>query len=193
MTLIEGPRVRLRDWVPADVPRLAELLDPSRPWHATNGPYFGTPTAAETQNHVRSFSALATTPAADLPTPRTMLAIESEGLLIGAVTWYWEAKETDWRRMGIVIYDQDFWGRGLGTEAMALWTTYLFRTTDALRLDFATYSGNPAMIGIGRALDFVEEARFRQARRWAGGIHDAVVMGLLRSEWQQRRATWPGA
>lgn len=191
MTPIDGPQVRLRDWRPADMPRLADLLDPARPWHATNGPYFGTPTAADTENQMRNFSALAGTPGPDLPTPRTMLAIDTGGVLIGAVTWYWESKETDWRRMGIVIHDEDYWGQGLGTEAMALWTTYLFEVTDALRLDFATYSGNPGMIAIGRALGFVQEGRFRQARRWSGGVHDSLVMGLLRTEWEQVRRTWP--
>lgn len=188
---IQGPRLQLRDWRPADLPRLADLLDPARPWHATNGPYFGTPTAAQTQEELRRFSALAATPRTGLPTPRTMLAIEAGGVLIGAVTWYWESQETDWRRMGLVIQDEQYWGRGLGTEAMALWTSYLFDSTDALRLDFATYSGNPGMIAIGLTLGFVEEARLRQARRWAGGVHDSVVMGLLRDEWEQQRRRWP--
>ena len=188
---IEGPRLRLRDWTNADIERLPGLLDPDRPWHQTNGPYFGAPTEEQTRAQVDRFADLAGTPLAHLPVPRTMLAMEFEGRLIGVATWYWESKETDWRRMGVVIHDEDYWGEGLGTEAMAVWTSYLFETTDALRLDFATYSGNPGMIAIGRTLGFVEEGRFRAARRWSGGVHDSVVMGLLREEWEQVRTGWP--
>ncbi|EME63778.1 GNAT family N-acetyltransferase [Amycolatopsis decaplanina] len=87
--------------------------------------------------------------------------------------------------MGLVSYDERYWGGGFGTEALRMWTTYLFSRTDALRLDFATYSGNPGMITPGRRLGFVEEGRFRRARRWSGGVHDAVVYGALREEWDQ--------
>jgi RimJ/RimL family protein N-acetyltransferase len=39
------------------------------------------------------------------------------------------------------------------------------------------------MIAVGRKLGFTQEAVFRQARRWSGGVHDAIVFGVLRSEW----------
>ncbi|WP_158633072.1 GNAT family N-acetyltransferase [Amycolatopsis sp. WAC 01376] len=181
--VLEGEKVRLRDWRPSDLPSLEDLLDPARPWHKTNGPYFGTPTAAA----VASTAIELTTTKAERPDPRTSLAVCDLGddRLIGRVSWYWESRQTDWRRMGLVIYDERYWGGGFGTEALRLWTTYLFSRTDTLRLDFATFSGNPGMIAVGRRLGFVEEGRFRRARRWSGGVHDAVVYGVLREEWEQ--------
>ena len=83
-------------------------------------------------------------------------------------------RATDWRRMGLAIYDQRVWGRGYGSAALALWTGYLFDTTDTLRLDYATYSGNPGMIAVGRS-SVSPGSRCRQARRWSGGVHDAIV------------------
>lgn len=158
---------------------------PDRPWHDTNGPYFGRPAQAELDAVRRR---LVETADAELPDPRTSLAVvrRSDDLLVGSVSWYFESEETDWRRMGIVLWDEAVWGQGLGAEALALWTGYLFERTDALRLDVATYSGNPGMIALARRLGFVEEARIRRARRWAGGVHDAVVLGVLREEWQHR-------
>lgn len=97
--------------------------------------------------------------------------------MIGQVTWYWESEQTDWRRLGLAIYDERHWGGGLGTDAQRLWTDYLFARTDTLRLDFATFSGNPGMIAVGQRLGLAEEGRFRRARRWSGGVHDAVVYG----------------
>ena len=83
----------------------------------------------------------------------------------------------------MIVYDDDARGHGLGREARSLWTSYLFDSTDALRLDLATYSGNAAMIAVARRLGFIEEARLRKARRWAGGIDDSLVFGILREEW----------
>ena len=183
--LIEGQPVSLRDWTAVDVAPLRSWLDPGRPWHRTNGPYFAPMTDADADAITEAIAALAGTPPAELDSPRRNLAVVESATdrLVGRVDWYWECRETDWRRMGVVIYDESCWGRGYGTEALRLWTGYLFASTDALRLDYATYSGNPAMIAVGRRLGFVEEGRFRRARRWAGGVHDAVVMGVLREEW----------
>lgn len=197
--LLRGQSVLLRDLEPADGGRLAELMALDRPWRQTNGPYFGQPTREELAEEIVRFHGIAGTDHDQLPEPRTMFAIavsetgseHDTGRLVGLVSWYWESHATDWRRMGIAIHDETYWGRGLGTEAMALWTSYLFDHTDALRLDYATYSGNPGMVAVGRRLGFVEEARHRQARRWAGGVHDAVVMGVLRAEWDRLRGRWP--
>ncbi|KAA2264326.1 GNAT family N-acetyltransferase [Solihabitans fulvus] len=195
---IDGDPVCLRDWNSALLSDLPDLLDPTRPWHDTNGPYFGRMTEAEAAEQVRRTGELAALPAIERETPRRRLAVmeTATGRLVGEVSWYWESQETDWRRLGVLIYDETCWGRGYGTEALRLWTGYLFASTDALRLDYATFSGNPGMIATGRKLGFVEEGRFRRARRWAGGVHDSVVLGVLREEWVERHSLpdvdgWP--
>ena len=190
---LDGPTLRLRDYLPSDGERLGWLLGHERPWHQTNGPYFGLPTASQTSLNTEQMRLLAAKDHDSLPSPRTILGIEhrDSGELIGSVNWYYESAETDWRRMGLGIHDEGYWGLGLGTEALALWTSYLFESTDVLRMDFATYSGNPGMVTVGRNLGFIEEARIRQARRWSGGVHDSIVMGLLREEWEQVRGSWP--
>ncbi|MBD5787849.1 GNAT family N-acetyltransferase [Cellulosimicrobium terreum] len=68
---------------------------------------------------------------------------------------------------------------------------YLFSATDWVRLDYATWSGNAPMLGVGRALGFTEEGRFRQARVVDGVRHDSVVMGVLRDEWERAAAQDP--
>ncbi|SEE72545.1 GNAT family N-acetyltransferase [Ruania alba] len=181
---IVGTKIQLRDWTVHDLPRVHDLLRPDRPWHRTNGPYFGLPDAASMAQ------AAERTIARDPSEPRVTLGIETDGVLVGQVNWYWESEVTDWRRLGISIQDEAYWGRGLATEALALWTSYLFDATDTLRLDLATYSGNRGMLGVARRLGFVEEARMRKARRWSGGVHDAVVMGVLREEWDVLRTGW---
>ncbi len=134
----------------------------------------------------RDVAAEATAP--ELPTPRMRLAVAdiTDDRLLGSVGWYWESQETDWRRIGIVLYDPAVWSGGRGTEAVALWTTYLFETTDVVRLDCATWSGNARMCRVGEKLGWTLEARFREARVVDGQRYDSVVYGVLRSEWTAR-------
>jgi RimJ/RimL family protein N-acetyltransferase len=74
---------------------------------------------------------------------------------------------------------------------VALWTSYLFATTDIVRLDYATWSGNIGMCRIGSKLGWTEEGRFRQARVVEGRRYDSVVYGVLRSEWEARAVAGP--
>lgn len=108
--VLEGDKVRLRDWRRSDIGPLRDLLGPARSWHDTNGPYFGRPTAAEAD----AMALKLTKPTAALPDPRTNLAVADlqEDRVIGQVTWYWESDQTDRRRLGLAIYDERHWGVG---------------------------------------------------------------------------------
>lgn len=162
---------------------------PQHSWHDTNLPYYGRPTAADAQAQSQRLEAYVTADWSVRPSPRESLAIVTPtDRMVGSVTWYWESQATGWRRMGIVLFDPAARGVGIGSEALALWTTYLFANTSDRRLDFATYSGNEAMCAVGRRLGFVEEARFRRARPWQGVAYDGLVFGVLREEWEDRDA-----
>ncbi len=190
---IEGDRVRLRDWRAEDVDRLAGWFVPGAAWKEFDAPYYPLPDAAGRRQYLASRRASAG--ADDLPTPRTDLVIADPETdhLVGQVSWSFESQESDWRRMGIVLFDPARWGGGRGTEAIELWTSYLFATTDVVRLDYATWSGNIGMLRIGHKLGFVEEARFRKARDVNGCRYDSVVMGVLREDWPAARSAEPRA
>ena len=160
-----------------------EWLRPHHEWHAWDGPYFPRPTAAQADEICAQLRRRIT--AADWPTPRTgpVIADRDSDVLVGCVTWYYESEATDWRRIGVVLYDPASWSGGRGTEAVRLWTDYLFSSTDIARLDFATWSGHTAMCAIGSKLGWTEEARFRDARVVRGQRYDSVVYGVLRREW----------
>ena len=186
MIRLEASRTVVRDWKPADIEPLRTWMRPDARWHETNGPYFPRPTMQELQQNVERRRRESQSDPADRPDPRTSLAIATAHTdeLLGQVSWYWESEATDWRRMGIVIYDPANWCDGHGTEAMRLWTTYLFNSTETARLDLATYSGNPGMMGVARKLGFREEGRFRKARVVNGRFYDSLVYGILREEWR---------
>ena len=176
--------VVLRDWRADDVDQLGGWLQPGHRWQRLDAPYLPRPDAAGRRAVVEQLHDRVR--GADLPTPRQGLVVASadDQRFLGEVGWYWESEATDWRRMGLALYDPALWDRGFGSRALRLWTTYLFASTAVRRLDFATWSGNAGMLGIGRRLGFREEARFRQARVVDGQPYDSVVMGMLRGEWR---------
>lgn len=177
-------RVTLRGWTHPDVDELRHWLEPQHEWHRWDGPYYPRPTPEQADALCSTLRA--GIGRADAPVPPRRAVIDAGGGFIGMVSWYWESEVTGWRRLGIALYDPATWGSGYGSEAFGLWLDHLFTVTDDVRLDFATWSGNHGMLGIGRRLGMTEEARFRQAREVEGQRYDSVVMGVLRDEWDRR-------
>ncbi|MDQ2741318.1 MAG: GNAT family N-acetyltransferase [Chloroflexota bacterium] len=120
--------------------------------------------------------------------PRSLvIADRHTDAFMGIVTWYWESKETYWPGLGIVIFDQANWGRGIGYQALGLWTDFLFRNLhEVTRLDLRTWSGNRGMMRLAEKLGYVEEARFRRARIVGNEYYDGLGYGILREEWLRR-------
>ena len=184
---IIGRRTRLRDMTLEDLPRWEHWMMPGHRWHELDGPYYPKPSIDDVVNMVAS--AREKIEAADWPEPRRRLIVadaESDRLG-GQVSWYWESQETTWLSVGIVLFDPDMWGRGLGYEALGLWCEYLLDAMpDLARLDLRTWSGNHGMVALAHKLGFLEEARFRKARIVDGEYYDGLGYGVLREEWIER-------
>lgn len=187
MLMLDGIRLRLRDWREDDLRSWRQWLQPQNRWHELDGPYYLRPDSrqidemiATTRERIRSNV---------LPTPRRSLVIATTDTdeLIGVVTWYWESEETNWLSLGIVIFDPARWKQGLGYEALGLWCQYLFDALpEIVRLDLRTWSGNHGMMRLAQKLGFLLEARFRMARIVHGEYFDGLGFGVLRSEWDSR-------
>jgi RimJ/RimL family protein N-acetyltransferase len=107
--------------------------------------------------------------------------------MIGQVSWYWISEETNWPALGIVIYDPQHWRKGIGYEALGLWSDYLLEVQPLfVRLDLRTWSGNAGMMRLAQKLGYREEARFRKARIVDGEYYDGLGYGILREEWTAR-------
>lgn len=187
MVVFCGKQIVLRDWRVADLDAWARWMQPHQRWHALDGPYYRKAGAADIPALVERRRAAIE--ANDLPAPRTSLVIAAQhtGALLGTVTWYWESEETWWLSVGISIFDPQHWGRGIGYEALGLWSQYLFDALPQIvRLDLRTWSGNTGMLRLAQKLGYQEEARFRMARIVHGAYYDGMGYGVLRSEWQAR-------
>lgn len=183
--VLEGQRVRLRDWSLDDLDSYAHWLKPSHQWHELDGPYYAKATTDEIPGIIEKIRTRISENKFSDPRSRLIIAESAQNAMIGEVSRYWISEETNWLAAGIVVYDPLLWGQGYGYEALGLWTDYLFRSLPQIvRLDLQTWSGNAGMMGLAAKLGYQLEGRFRKARIVIGEYYDALSYGILREEWQ---------
>lgn len=109
----------------------------------------------------------------------------TEDRLIGvcelSVLW---VHQVGWLAIG--IGDPDYRGRGYGSDAMRLLVDYGFRELNLYRITLSTYSYNTRALHVYEKIGFVREGLLRGILQRDGKRYDEVMMGLLRSEWEQR-------
>lgn len=110
--------------------------------------------------------------------------VEVKGEVIGSVSYYWEHEASKWLEIGIILYEADNWGRGIGTRALAVWINHLFNTLPLVRVGLTTWSGNERMVRVSEKLGMQMEARIRKVRYYNNQYYDSIRMGILREEWE---------
>ncbi len=91
--------------------------------------------------------------------------------------------------LGIGVGEQDYWGKGYGTDAIHILLRFAFEELNLNRVTLNVFEYNERAIKSYQKLGFQEEGRQRQAmsrwdRRW-----DLIFMGVLRSEWEAKNLT----
>lgn len=144
-------------------------------WTKFNGPYFPYSHPSLEQFEKTSFQKLLNGSELQL--------ITVDDIPIGSVSCYWECEVTRWLELGVVIYDSEFWGKGIAALAIPLWVSFLFTTKEIERVGLTTWSGNTRMMSLALKLGFQQEARLRKVRYYESKYYDSVKYGMLRSEW----------
>lgn len=119
----------------------------------------------------------------------TKFLIIKNNEIVGLVTASFEdGSLMKWLEFGIVIYEEEKWGKNIGFQALKLFITYLFKLyKDIRRVGFTTWSGNYGMIKLGEKLGLKKEAEIRQVRYWKDQYWDSIKYGVLREEWQDTK------
>jgi RimJ/RimL family protein N-acetyltransferase/predicted N-acetyltransferase YhbS len=178
--IIHGNQVNLRDRRADDLADYERWLAPGPAWREWDAPW---EKSAPVEQRLRSMQERLAQP---FPEPRTGLEIETaDGRHIGWVNSYWVDEQFNWRDCGIVIAEDDEWGRGLGREAYGMWVDYLFSAHDLPRLGMGTWSGNQRMQRVAARVGMRQEARFADARLVRGRRYDAMRWGLTRAQWER--------
>lgn len=109
--------------------------------------------------------------------------IQHKKQMIGAVRLHslnsWDGRAS----VAIGILDKKLLGKGIGTRALHLLAIHAFDTLALHRLSARVLGYNMRGIASFGKVGFAEEGRERQSAFVAGTWHDAVLMGLLKSEY----------
>jgi RimJ/RimL family protein N-acetyltransferase len=114
--------------------------------------------------------------------------IEADGKVIGSTELHHIQRRNGTSAVGISILDPDYLSRGYGRDALGLLLDWAFRIENFRRIWLDTLATNERAIRAYRACGFVEEGRWREHYYFDGAYVDGVIMGLLRTEWEARRA-----
>jgi len=112
----------------------------------------------------------------------TMLIIDKNNRLVGDITyfkglWYMPGYE-----VGYQIYRDEDRGKGYSTEALRIFTAYIFEAKQVNRLEIEVSVGNIASRKVAEKCGFKYEGLKRQAVYNKGKYNDIELFSLIREE-----------
>ncbi len=159
---------------------------PSREFHKFNGPYYGRKNEEELTKYIEEMKELLLKGEINVLKNKKIIVNKDTDEIIGQVNWYWKSEETLWMEVGIVIFNEDYWGKGIGYKALRMWIDDIFNEKPELvRLGLSTWSGNLRMMSLAEKLGLTKEAVYRKARIVNNEYYDAISYGILKEEWEK--------
>jgi RimJ/RimL family protein N-acetyltransferase len=175
--MLSGDRVVLRAIQREDVPRLYELFeDLETKYLLDNDPAKAESlAAAEAEFEDRLEEKNSNT---------AFFAIEADGEVIGSGGLH---QIDHFRRLcevGIGL-GRDYWGRGYGQDTVRTLVDYAFTHLNMNKVCLEVLADDERAVGAYKKAGFVEEGRLRQQAWVNGRYEDTMMMGILRTEWEE--------
>ncbi|MCR2807087.1 GNAT family N-acetyltransferase [Paenibacillus soyae] len=111
-----------------------------------------------------------------------MLIVDKSGRMLGAITFFKATGDSEGYEIGYQIYRKDDRGKGYGTEALRLFSSYVFELKPIQRLQICTAKENAAARRIAEKCGFVYEGTMRRAVFARGRYIDLDFLSMLRDE-----------
>ncbi|MHA7290648.1 GNAT family N-acetyltransferase [Arthrobacter sp. MDT3-24] len=180
---VEGRRAKLRPFTPADIEAMGPILADPEMLRFTGSVH----TAAEAEGRLPHLDAATRQwyeTRAD-QADRLDLAIvdPSTDKCVGEVVLNELSAHNDSCNFRILI-GVDGRNRGIGSEATLMLLDYAFSATSLNRVDLEVYAFNLRARHVYERCGFVYEGRKRAALKFDGEYVDAIVMSVLRSDWE---------
>lgn len=87
--------------------------------------------------------------------------------------------------VGIVIFNENYWGQGIGYTALKMWINEIFeQNPELIRIGLSTWSGNERMMKLAKKIGLKKEAVYRKARIVDNKYYDSISYGILKEEWK---------
>jgi len=182
--MTKSPNIILRELEIKDLEDYLYWNHPSREFHKYNGPYYRKRSEEELREYVEDLRKKLLQGDRNVLQDKMIIANKNTDEIIGQVNWYWKSEETLWMEIGIVIFNENYWGNKIGYTALKMWTNKIFMENPKLvRLGLSTWSGNLPMMKLAEKLGFKKEAVYRKARIVDEQYYDSISYGILREEW----------
>lgn len=180
--------IQIRDIKITDLEDYLKWMAPDRHHHNFNGPYFKRTTLEELKAFVAKLREKFENGENTSLGNRKMIVRGDTDELLGMVNWYWKSEETLWLEVGLVVFNENYWGQNIGYKALNLWIDEIFaQHPEIVRIGLTTWSGNLRMMKLAEKLHLEKEATYRKARIVNGEYFDSVSYGILREEWEGMR------
>jgi diamine N-acetyltransferase len=171
---LSGDRIALRPIERTDLPRLCELLEDLEVAALADG---GPIVLASLAQWEARFEQQAANPSKD----EVSFAVEVEGQVIGQAGLHRIDHFNQRCELGIAL-GKEYWGKGLGQEAVGMLVDYAFTYLNMNRVSLRVLADDARAIGAYLKAGFCEEGRLRQAAWVAGRFEDELVMSVLQEE-----------
>ena len=182
--MLDGEHVRLRVVEREDLPRLHELLDDDLELIArsSDSPPRPISLAALEQRFDERLE--------DPDRSAMNFAIEVDDDLIGECGLHFIDHYRRSCHLGIAL-GREYWAKGFGQDAVRTLVDFAFRDLNMWKVGLEVLADDDRAVGAYRKAGFVEEGRLRAHSWFEGAFHDALVMGILRPEWEERAGGSP--
>ena len=168
---LELSKSRLRPWKPGDEESLVRHANSRVIWRNLRDAFPHPYTLANAQHWIRS---------ANPATPVTNFAIVVDGSAVGGIGLV--LKDDVFRRSAEIGYwlGEEYWGRGIVTEAVHAVTDYAFATFDLCRVYAGVFEWNPASMRVLEKAGYEYECRTRKSVVKDGEIIDELIYAIVR-------------
>ena len=176
---LTSARVALRPLVDADVPALFDIFSDPEVMRYWSSPPFKS--AADAERLLRDIHE-------SFRTRRLFqwgIAQNADGRIVGTCTLF--RLEPTHRRAEVgFALARASWGRGLASEALTTALRFAFESLHLHRVEADADPRNERSLRLLERHGFRREGHLRERYHVSGEVQDAVILGLLRSEWQGR-------
>lgn len=111
-----------------------------------------------------------------------MLITDKAGNILGDIIFFRGMRGCEGYEIGYQIYKQENRGKGYLTEALKLFSAYLFELRPINRLEICVFNNNIPSRKVAEKCGYVYEGTMRQAYFARGKYHDLQLFSILREE-----------
>jgi RimJ/RimL family protein N-acetyltransferase len=180
-TKIEGETVELRRHARANYGLYAAWYGDPEIWHLTSW----APSPLNRSAVEKLFEDRELSPMDD----SFAIHVKDEDEPVGVISLMNISEANESAELSVIVGHPDDRHRGYGTEAIELLLRYAFEELGLNRVALSAFDFNGEAIAAYEKLGFAVEGRYRQAIKRDSRFHDAILMSIMKGEWQPGAAS----